>query len=105
MKRPERANAPAFVPTRQPAAGIVITRINLVRFACDVQAAVGSSGKPTVSKIVKPGQRVPDSGIYRDTKSGERATLVRGKTAPPTPDRGGKWREVVDTNPRDRSSR
>lgn len=48
---------------------------------------------------VKPGQTVPDSGIYRDTSSGDRATLVRGKTAPPTDQRGGKWREVVDTNP------
>jgi len=49
---------------------------------------------------VKPGQKVPDSGIYRDTKSGERTTLVRGKTAPPTPESGGKWKEVVDTNPK-----
>ena len=54
---------------------------------------------------VKPGQTVPDSGIYRDTKSGERSTLVRGKTAPPTPEAGGRWREVVDTNPKDRGSR
>jgi hypothetical protein len=54
---------------------------------------------------VPPGGKVPDSGIYRDTKSGERATLVRGKTAPPTPTRGGKWVEVIDTNPYDRSSR
>jgi hypothetical protein len=54
---------------------------------------------------IKPGQRVPDSGIYKDTASGERTTLVKGKTAPPTPERGGRWREVVDTNPRDRSSR
>jgi hypothetical protein len=49
---------------------------------------------------VKPGQKVPDSGIYRDTTSGERATLVKGKIAPPTDSPGGKWREVVDTNPR-----
>jgi hypothetical protein len=58
-----------------------------------------------MTKAIKPGQRVPDSGIYRDTKSGERSTLVRGKTAPPTPEAGGKWREVIDTNPKDRSSR
>jgi|tagenome__1003787_1003787.scaffolds.fasta_scaffold19991165_2 hypothetical protein len=54
---------------------------------------------------VKPGQTVIDSGIYRGTKSGERTTLVRGKTAPPTPERGERWREVVDTNKNDRSSR
>jgi len=50
--------------------------------------------------VVKPGQKVPDSGIYRDTTSGERATLVRGKTAPPTENAGGRWREVIDTNPK-----
>jgi hypothetical protein len=55
--------------------------------------------------IVKPGQKVPDSGIYRDTKSGDRTTLVHNKIAPPTSQPGAKWREVVDTNPRDRSSR
>lgn len=54
---------------------------------------------------VKPGQTVKDSGIYRDTSSGDRATLVRGKTAPPTDNSGGKWREVVDTNPNDRGSK
>jgi len=54
---------------------------------------------------IKPGQKITDSGIYTDTSSGERSTLVRGKTAPPTENRGGKWRETVDTNPKDRSSK
>jgi hypothetical protein len=54
---------------------------------------------------VRPGQKVPDSGIYTDTSSGERSTLVRGKVAPPTVQSGGKWRETVDTNPNDRSSK
>jgi len=45
---------------------------------------------------VKPGQSVPDSGIYR---SGDRrATMVRGEPAPPTPGKGMQWRQVVDTN-------
>lgn len=45
---------------------------------------------------VKPGQPVPDSGIYR---SGDRrATMVRGEPAPPTPEKGKPWRQVVDTN-------
>jgi hypothetical protein len=48
---------------------------------------------------LKPGETVDRSGIYRDTRSGETTTLVRGKTAPPTPERGGKWREVVDSHP------
>jgi hypothetical protein len=54
---------------------------------------------------LKPGEKVPDSGIYEDSRSKERTTLVRGKTAPPTSEPGSKWREVVDTNPRDKSSR
>jgi hypothetical protein len=58
-----------------------------------------------MSTTIKPGERIPDSGIYRDTSSGERATLVRGKTAPPTENPGGRWREIIDTNPNDRSSR
>jgi hypothetical protein len=57
--------------------------------------------KPTI----KPDQIIPDSGIYKDTGSEERATLVRGKRAPPTENPGGKWREIIDTNPNDRSSR
>ncbi len=51
-------------------------------------------------RVVGPGQKVPDSGIYQDTQSGERSTLVKGKRAPPTPEPGGKWREIIDTNPK-----
>jgi hypothetical protein len=51
--------------------------------------------KPTV----KLGQRVPDSDIYRDTQSSCRATLVEGEPALPTPKKGSKWRQQVDTNP------
>jgi hypothetical protein len=51
------------------------------------------------SKDVKPGQKVPDSGVYQDRQSGRRATLVEGELAPPTPKSGGKWRQVVGTNP------
>ena len=51
---------------------------------------------------IKLGQTVPDSGIYKGTKSGERTTLVKCKTAPPTPKKGERWKEVVDTNPRDK---
>ncbi len=56
-------------------------------------------------ETLRPGEKIRDSGIYRDTSSGERSTLVRGKTAPPTERPGGKWYEVVDTNPNDKSSR
>lgn len=52
--------------------------------------------KPTV----RPGQRVSDSGIYTDTGSGRKATMVKGEPAPPTPRRGGKWRQTTDTNPK-----
>ncbi|OPY80942.1 MAG: hypothetical protein A4E64_00106 [Syntrophorhabdus sp. PtaU1.Bin058] len=50
--------------------------------------------------IVKPGQAVPDSGIYRNTRTGERSTLVRGEPAPPTTGKGQKWTQVIDTNPK-----
>ncbi len=48
---------------------------------------------------IKPGQTVQDSGIYRDP-SGRRATLVEGEPAPPTTKPGQRWRQVVDTNPK-----
>lgn len=57
--------------------------------------------RPTIS----PGQKVQDSGIYKSTKSGTRATMTKGEPAPPTQERGEKWKQVVDTNPKDRSSR
>ncbi len=47
---------------------------------------------------IKPGQRVPDSGIYQDTQSGRRSTLVEGEPAPPTPGKGGRWRQKILTN-------
>ena len=49
--------------------------------------------KPTV----RPGQKVPDSGIYQDP-SGRRATMVEGEPAPPTSKKGQSWQQVVDTN-------
>lgn len=50
-------------------------------------------------KTVGPGQRVQDSGIYQSSKSKTRATMVEGEPAPPTPERGEKWKQVVNTNP------
>ena len=47
---------------------------------------------------LRPGQRVPDSGIYQ-TESGHRATLVRGEPAPPTRYSGETWCQIVETNP------
>ena len=46
---------------------------------------------------IKPGQKVPDSGIYQAGR--RRATMVKGEPAPPTPKPGQKWKQVVDTNP------
>ncbi len=51
--------------------------------------------KPTV----KPGEKVPDSGIYESTKTKRRATLVEDEPAPPTPQPGEKWKQKIDTNP------
>ncbi len=53
-------------------------------------------GKPPP---IKPGQKVPDSGIYKETGGARRATMVRGEPAPPTTRPGKIWRQVVDTNP------
>ena len=48
---------------------------------------------------VKPGQKVQDSGIYKESKTGVKATMVKGEPAPPTPKKGAKWEELVSTNP------
>jgi hypothetical protein len=55
-------------------------------------------GTHNVTKhTIKPGQKADRSGIYRDPKSGERTTVVRGKKVPPTPEPRSKWVEVDDT--------
>lgn len=55
--------------------------------------------RPTVG----PGGTVPDSGIYK--AGSKRATLVEGKTAPPTPEKKQAWKQEIDTNPNDASSK
>jgi len=52
-----------------------------------------------VTKIIKPGQKVPDSGIYKSNRSGQKSTLVKNESAPPTPQKGEKWNQVIDTDP------
>lgn len=52
----------------------------------------------TKKVTVGPGQKVPDSGIYRQPSDG-RATMVQGEPAPPTKAPNQKWTQVVDTNP------
>lgn len=49
--------------------------------------------------IIKPGEIVPDSGIYEDLTTSQRATLVKGEHAPPTQERDSAWQQVIDTNP------
>jgi hypothetical protein len=46
---------------------------------------------------VRPGVKVPRSGIYQDRLSQRRATLVKGEPAPPTPHKASRWQQVVDT--------
>src|SRR5919108_1028180 len=46
---------------------------------------------------VRPGAKVPRSGIYQDSLSQRRATLVEGEPAPPTPQKASRWQQVVDT--------
>jgi hypothetical protein len=46
---------------------------------------------------IRPGAKVPRSGIYQDSLSQRRATLVKGEPAPPTPHKTSRWQQVVDT--------
>jgi len=55
-----------------------------------------------VTRIVKPGQNVEDAGIYKSTQTDQKSTLVKNEPAPPTPRKGEKWKQVVDTNPKKR---
>ncbi len=48
---------------------------------------------------VKPGEKVPDSGIYQSSGSKTKSTMVKGEPAPPTPNKGEIWTQIVDTNP------
>jgi len=54
--------------------------------------------KGSSRSIVTPGHKVPDSGIYESDKSHQRSTLVKNEPAPPTPQKGETWKQVVDTN-------
>jgi hypothetical protein len=45
-----------------------------------------------VTRIIKPGQNVSDSGIYKSTRSGQKSTFVKDEPAPPTPVKGEKWK-------------
>lgn len=49
-------------------------------------------------RTLKPGEKVEDSGIYKSTESKQKATMVKGEPAPPTPKPGEKWKQIVDTN-------
>jgi hypothetical protein len=49
---------------------------------------------------VKPGEKVVESGIYKEPKSGKKTTLDKGETAPPTPEKGGIWKPWEITNPK-----
>lgn len=53
------------------------------------------------SPVIRPGEIVPDSGIYQDVSTGQRATMVKGEHAPPTREPGSSWRQIIDTNPDD----
>jgi len=49
-------------------------------------------------KTFKPGEKVPCSGIYKNTKGGK-ATCVKNEPFPPGP-KGGKWKLVIPTKPK-----
>jgi len=54
---------------------------------------------PKKPLTVKPGEPVKDSGIYQSSKSKQKATMVEGEPAPPTPQKGEVWKQKIDTNP------
>jgi YjzC-like protein len=55
-----------------------------------------------VTKRFGPGDRVPDSGIYRNVRSGDRVTVNRGDRFPPTPKPNQSYRPERLTDPRHR---
>ncbi len=53
-----------------------------------------------MAKPIKPGQRVPESGIYESSKSHQRATFDKNETASPTPLKHEEWKAKIITNPK-----
>ena len=51
---------------------------------------------------IKPGEKAPISGIYKDIHSDRRTTLDNDEKAPPTPHVGGKWKLEIPTDPKKR---
>jgi hypothetical protein len=49
-----------------------------------------------------PGKPVPESGIYRNTKTGDRVTVNRGDPFPPTPAPRQGYRPEKLTDPKHR---
>jgi len=52
---------------------------------------------PRSSKGLRPGTPTPDSGQYRNTKTGTEVTSVRGEPLPPSPVKGGRYNLVDPT--------
>jgi hypothetical protein len=52
-----------------------------------------------VTKHYGPGDRVPDSGIYRNEQSGDRVTVNAGDPFPPTPKPNQTYRPEHLTDP------
>jgi hypothetical protein len=53
-----------------------------------------------MTKPIKPGETVQESGIYESSKSHQKTTLDKGETAPPTPKKHEEWQPKVITNPK-----
>ena len=49
------------------------------------------------NKPLKPGQQAPSSGQYKNTKTGNEITGVKGKPLPPTPAPGQSYKLVDKT--------
>lgn len=55
-----------------------------------------------MTKQYTPGDRVPDSGIYRNVRTGDRVTVNAGDRFPPTPKPGQTYRPERLTDPQRR---
>ncbi len=47
----------------------------------------------------KPGEEVPQSGIYKNPITGEKTTCVKGEPFPPTSEKGQCWQIEIPTHP------
>jgi hypothetical protein len=61
--------------------------------------------RPQSSRLLRPGSRAPESGVYqvvgaRGRRTGTERTVARGDPLPPTPEAGQQYRMVDPSKPK-----